>query len=99
VLGDFNTQADTPHILELRDTLALQAPTRGMPTYPSWQPQRAIDHVLVSKTLRVGVAEVLDVTFSDHCPVALEISLPRGLHLQEATRPVISVETGTGLQN
>jgi endonuclease/exonuclease/phosphatase family metal-dependent hydrolase len=98
VLGDFNTQVDTPHLLELRDTLALQAPTRGLPTYPSWQPQRAIDHVLVSETLQVGVAEVLDVTFSDHCPVALEVSLPPELRLQEATRPVISVETGTGIR-
>jgi len=98
VLGDFNTQVDTPHLLELRETLALQAPTRGMPTYPSWQPQRAIDHVLVSKTLQVGEAEVLNVTFSDHCPVALEISLPEDLQLQEATRPVISVQSGTGLR-
>lgn len=95
VLGDFNTQVDTPHLLELRDILALQAPTQGMPTYPSWQPQRAIDHVLVSETLEAGVAEVLDVAFSDHCPVALEVTLPKELKLQEATRPVISVETGT----
>jgi endonuclease/exonuclease/phosphatase family metal-dependent hydrolase len=95
VLGDFNTQVDTPHLLELRETLALQAPTRGLPTYPSWQPQRAIDHMLVSRTLQVGVAEVLDVTYSDHCPVALEITLPPELKLQEATRPVISIESQT----
>jgi len=92
VLGDFNTQVDTPHVLELRDTLALQAPTRGLATYPAWQPQRAIDHILVSKTLKAGVAEVIDVTFSDHCPVTLEIELPEGVRLPEATRPVVSVE-------
>jgi endonuclease/exonuclease/phosphatase family metal-dependent hydrolase len=95
VLGDFNTQVDTPHLLELCETLALQAPTQGMPTYPSWQPQRAIDHILVSETLKAGVAEVLEVTLSDHCPVVLEVTLPAELRLQEATRPVISVETGT----
>lgn len=96
VLGDFNTQVDTPHVMELREALALQAPTEGMATYPSWQPQRAIDHVLVSNTLRAGVAEVIDVAYSDHCPVALEIQLPVEVKLQEATRPVISVESHSG---
>jgi hypothetical protein len=33
------------------------------------------------------------MTFSDHCPVALEIDLPAGLRLQAATRPVISVHS------
>lgn len=97
VLGDFNTQVDTPHVMELREALALQAPTEGMATYPSWQPQRAIDHVLVSNTLQVGVAEVLDVAYSDHCPVALEINVPPEVELLEATRPVISVESHSGL--
>lgn len=94
VIGDFNTQAHTPHVVELCEILALKAPTSGLATYPSWQPQRAIDHILVSETLHAGTAEVLDVTFSDHCPVALEIDLPKGLRLKEASRPVISVETG-----
>jgi endonuclease/exonuclease/phosphatase family metal-dependent hydrolase len=80
--------------LELREILALQAPTRGLATYPSWQPQRAIDHILVSETLLAGTAEVLDVTYSDHCPVALEIELPREVRLHKANRPVLSVEAG-----
>ena len=74
--------------------MALRAPTGGLATYPSWQPQRAIDHILVSQSLTAGVAEVLDVTYSDHCPVALDIELPEGVLLQEATRPVVSVEVG-----
>lgn len=93
VLGDFNTQVDTPHVMELRDTLALAAPTRGLATYPSWQPQRAIDHVLVSQSLQAGEAKVLDVAYSDHCPVALEIDVPGEIPLHEASRPVISVES------
>jgi len=94
VLGDFNTQADTPHVMELRDTLALKAPTRGCATYPSWQPQRAIDHILVSESLTAGRAEVLEVALSDHCPVALDVWLPEDVRLKEASRPVISVESG-----
>ena len=94
VMGDFNTQVDSPQVQELREVLALQAPTRGLATYPSWQPQRAIDHILVSRTLRAGAAEVFDVTYSDHCPVAVEIELPEEVELQEATRPVIDVVPG-----
>jgi endonuclease/exonuclease/phosphatase family metal-dependent hydrolase len=91
VMGDFNTQVDSPHVLDLRETLALEAPTAGLATYPSWQPQRAIDHILVSRTLAAGVAEVYDVTFSDHCPVGLEIELPDEIALRPATRPVVEV--------
>ena len=96
VVGDFNTQADSPHVAEFCETMALRAPTRGMPSYPSWQPQRAIDHILVSEKLKTGVAEVYDVTFSDHCPIAIEIELPEGLHLPRATRPVITVQSSSG---
>jgi len=94
VMGDFNTQADAGPVNEFLETLALRAPTRGLPTYPAWQPQRAIDHILVSEKLRVGEAEVLGVTYSDHCPVAVEIELPAGLELVEPQRPVLSVEVG-----
>lgn len=92
VMGDFNTQADAGPVSEFLETLALRAPTRGLPTYPSWQPQRAIDHILVSDRLAVGEAQVLDVTYSDHCPVTVEIELPAGLDLIEPRRPVLSIE-------
>ena len=92
VMGDFNTPADNPAVREFCETLALRAPTHDMASYPSWQPQRAIDHILVSESLTVGAAEVFDLTFSDHCPVALEISLPGELPLP-AARPVVSLET------
>lgn len=92
VMGDFNTPADNPSVREFCETLALRAPTRDMASYPSWQPQRAIDHILVSETLEAGAAEVHDLTFSDHCPVALEIALPEGLKLP-AARPVVSLES------
>jgi len=94
VMGDFNTQADTGPVSEFLRTLALRAPTRGLPTYPSWQPQRAIDHILVSENITVGPARVLDVAYSDHCPVALEIEVPPGLRLTEPQQPVFNVEVG-----
>lgn len=94
VMGDFNTHVDSDPVREFRETLALRAPTRGLATYPSWQPQRAIDHILISQTLVARTAEVIDVTYSDHCPVALEIELPDSVLLQQATRPILSVEVG-----
>ena len=95
VMGDFNTQADARPVNEFLQTLALRAPTSGLPTYPSWQPQRAIDHILVSKNLRTGTARVLDVTYSDHCPVAVDIEIPADTCLREPERPVLSVEVGS----
>jgi endonuclease/exonuclease/phosphatase family metal-dependent hydrolase len=94
VMGDFNTQADAKPVSEFLETLGLRAPTRGLPTYPSWQPQRAIDHILISENLVAGTPQVLDATHSDHCPVAIEIDLPAGLELIEPRRPVLSVEVG-----
>lgn len=93
VMGDFNTSADSDSVQEFCDVMALSAPTSGLASYPAWQPQRAIDHILVSRSLRAGVAEVHDLPHSDHLPVALEIELPVGLELSPA-HPVVSVESG-----
>ena len=97
IMGDFNAQVEAGPLLEFCETLALQAPTRGLATYPSWQPQRAIDHILVSSRLAVADAEVLDVAFSDHCPVALEIDVPENLELIEARRPQLGVDARPGM--
>jgi endonuclease/exonuclease/phosphatase family metal-dependent hydrolase len=94
VMGDFNTQADAGPVREFIETLGLRAPTRGLPTYPSWQPQRAIDHILISANLVSGTPEVLDVSYSDHCPIAIDIDTPPELELIEPQKPVLSVEIG-----
>lgn len=95
VMGDFNTRVDTQAVQDFCDVMALKAPTRGLASYPSWQPQRAIDHILVSETLQTGPAEVFDVRFSDHCPVALEVELPSTVCLPPATpRAALSVQSG-----
>ena len=95
VMGDLNTQVDNPSIVEFRDALNLIAPTRGLASFPSWQPQRAIDHILVSRHFGGGEADVLEISYSDHCPVTLEIKLPPEIRLLPATRQVISVEVSS----
>ncbi|MDT8319899.1 MAG: endonuclease/exonuclease/phosphatase family protein [Xanthomonadales bacterium] len=97
VMGDFNAQVNSPQVEEFRETMALTAPTKGLATFPSWQPQRAIDHILVSRTLAASKAEVLNVGYSDHCPLAVEIELPDSFRLKEAARPVLSIEAGRPL--
>ena len=97
VMGDFNTRVDSPAVQEFCDVMALGTPTRGLASYPSWQPQRAIDHILVSESLNTCAANVYDVTLSDHCPVAVEIELPESVSLPKATpRAAVSIQSRSG---
>lgn len=47
-----------------------------LPSFPSWRPRRAIDHVLTTPDLPVVDARSVDVRLSDHRPVAMEIAVP-----------------------
>lgn len=81
LMGDMNTHAE--ELLgnsPLRD-LGLIAP-QTCATYPSWQPQRCIDHILLSPQLTLERMQVVDAPISDHLPVAVDIRLPAELHPQ-----------------
>lgn len=75
LMGDFNTTTRSSELSRFIGQLSLQAPTEDMATYPSWQPQRPIDHVLLSEPLRVADCSVLPLMHSDHCPVSLTLDL------------------------
>ncbi len=82
LMGDMNTHAC--ELLEhspLRD-LGLLAP-QTCATFPSWQPQRCIDHILLSPDLTLERMQVLDAPISDHLPVAVDIRLPSALRDQQ----------------
>lgn len=84
LMGDMNTHAR--ELLEhspLRD-LGLLAPQIEA-TFPSWRPQRCIDHILLSPSLTLERVQVLRQQISDHLPVAVEIRLPE--HLRRNTLP------------
>jgi hypothetical protein len=49
---------------------------------------------LISANLVSGTPEVLDVSYSDHCPIAIDIDTPPELELIEPQKPVLSVEIG-----
>lgn len=76
LMGDMNTHAtDLLQHSPLRD-LRLQAPLLQAATFPSWQPRRCLDHILLSPELKLERMEVLPHPISDHLPVAVEIALP-----------------------
>ncbi|MCY1390995.1 Endonuclease/Exonuclease/phosphatase family protein [compost metagenome] len=78
LMGDMNTHAsDLLQHSPLRD-LGLLAP-QVEATFPSWRPQRCLDHILLSPSLTLERVEVLAQPISDHLPVAVEIRLPDSL--------------------
>lgn len=92
VMGDFNADVASKKLSGFCETLGLAAPTRELLSFPSWKPQRALDHVLVSANLVTRSTEVIDVGYSDHLPVGVEIDLPEGLSLRRASPPFAGFE-------
>ncbi len=81
VMGDFNCGCDARELKGLVKSANLRAPECDMKTFPSWRPMRNLDHILVSSSLRIGKAEVVDYPLSDHLPVSMEVDLPEGLSI------------------
>lgn len=81
VMGDFNCLSSSPEIERLCLRGDLTEPLHDLHTFPSWRPERNIDHILVSPSLRVEQAEVLDHPLSDHLPVVMQVGLPQRLRL------------------
>lgn len=76
LMGDMNCQADSAEMQQLRMRTGLISSGSARPSYPSWNPTRRIDHILVSPSIAIEETRVLDYAFSDHLPVAMMISLP-----------------------
>lgn len=72
LMGDFNCDFDAPEMRPLYRETALEPPPERVCTFPSWAPQRCLDHVLT------GGFEVLDykavpAAGSDHMAVGVEL--------------------------
>ncbi len=75
VMGDLNSHlGELLFTSPLRDTTLAPA-EKVDPTYPSWRPEVALDHVLVTPGLELKDYEVLDVTLSDHRPIAVTVQM------------------------
>lgn len=77
LMGDMNCRAHdiNGYRHSPLDHSGLIEPVRNLNTYPSWQPQRSIDRVLVTPSVTVRSIQALDCTYSDHLPVAVEVEL------------------------
>src|SRR5690606_27283143 len=65
LMGDFNCAPDRPEMELLYRRTRLRPPECMVPTFPSWRPQRAIDHILISESLECAPALALPAAFSD----------------------------------
>ena len=76
VMGDLNTGCESRELKAFLRGANLKEPACSGGTFPSWRPNRRLDHILVSQSLEVGQAKVLDYPISDHLPISLEVHLP-----------------------
>ena len=76
LMGDLNTDTDSPEMRHLFARCSLVPPAQATPTFPSWKPRKALDHILTSEALHLEKLWALPQAFSDHLPVAAEIRLP-----------------------
>jgi endonuclease/exonuclease/phosphatase family metal-dependent hydrolase len=79
LMGDLNCDAQSAEMQRLFARTALQPPPHATFTFPSWNPRRALDHILTSADIRLERLWALPQAFSDHLPLAAEISLPAAL--------------------
>ena len=76
LMGDFNCTADRPEMATLFRQTRLQPPACMVHTFPSWKPQRAIDHILVSDGLGCRDLQAFPAAFSDHLALSVELEVP-----------------------
>ena len=76
LMGDFNCSIDRPEMQALFRQTRLQPPAIEVATFPSWRPQRAIDHILIGDGLRCSGTQALVAAFSDHLALSLELDVP-----------------------
>lgn len=76
VMGDLNCTPEQIHTHDRFCSALGLNPVRPLLSYPSWQPRRALDHILLSDSLIAEDVRVLDQLFSDHLPIAVDVRLP-----------------------
>jgi endonuclease/exonuclease/phosphatase family metal-dependent hydrolase len=81
LMGDMNCHSNSDEIELLLNKTLMSEPLHGMNTFPSWRPRHNIDHILVTPTVEVAKAEVLNYPLSDHLPISMEVVLPKNVEL------------------
>jgi len=73
LMGDFNCPADAPEMRVLYRRTALRPPTAKTLTFPSWAPDRSLDHILNGGFDSVDY-RALPAAGSDHLAVAVTLN-------------------------
>ncbi len=81
LMGDLNCGSDSVEMQMLTQCAGLHEPGTQQSTFPSWRPIRKIDHILVSQSLSIANARVINYPLSDHLPIGIDVMLPEGLQL------------------
>jgi len=84
LMGDFNCTHDRPEMDILYNRTRLQPPECAVNTFPSWNPRRGIDHILVTASLRLTQTHAMPAAASDHLALAAELAVP-----EQALRRVV----------
>ena len=77
LMGDFNCTWDVPEMDVLFRHTRLRPPAAPVPTFPSWGPERAIDHILVSEGMDYRNVRSVRAARSDHLALALDLQVPQ----------------------
>lgn len=75
LMGDLNCEPNSEEFHMLLREAALNASDNTPASFPSWQPQRRIDHVLTRGEPRIISLETVPFVGSDHLPVIAEVEL------------------------
>lgn len=76
LMGDFNCPPDCPEMEVLYRRTGLRPPKVAVPTFPSWKPRRALDHILTSLPSATSAIEAVPAARSDHLAVILRLQVP-----------------------
>ncbi len=77
LMGDLNFRSDSSEMELLLKLSGLREPVHGLYTFPSWRPNRNIDHILVSPSIEIENVRTLNCRFSDHLPIAMDVVVPK----------------------
>ena len=76
LLGDLNCEPDILRAHAALGECGFCVPDETPPTFPSWRPQRRLDHILATRGVGIGRLEALPHLLSDHLGLAAELTLP-----------------------
>jgi endonuclease/exonuclease/phosphatase family metal-dependent hydrolase len=87
LMGDFNCSCRSNSLRTMVRRAGLHGLDCELKTFPSWRPQRNLDHILASRALGIEEARVIDYALSDHLPISVTLRLPEGVSLVTEAGP------------